>query len=79
MAELTYLDADICKAILSEYKIPHAEVMVRDDCTADEFIDVIEGIYIYIYMYVCVCVCLYDHACVYYFKCTRMFTCIVLM
>jgi len=43
----TYLDAEIVKAILSEYKIFNADVCLRCNATADDLIDVIEGNRIY--------------------------------
>ncbi|XP_063930812.1 developmentally-regulated GTP-binding protein 1-like [Zophobas morio] len=46
--ELTYLDADSVKAILQEYKIHNAEVLLKENATADDFIDVVEGNRVYI-------------------------------
>lgn len=40
---LTNLDTDICKAVLSEYRIHNADINVRYDATVDDLIDVIEG------------------------------------
>eukprot|EP01113_Clastostelium_recurvatum_P019906 TRINITY_DN2360_c0_g2_i1.p1 TRINITY_DN2360_c0_g2~~TRINITY_DN2360_c0_g2_i1.p1 ORF type:complete len:365 (+),score=89.60 TRINITY_DN2360_c0_g2_i1:125-1219(+) len=40
---LTYLNERLVRSILHEYKIFHAEVLVRYDATVDEFIDVVEG------------------------------------
>lgn len=40
---LTHLDEKLCQSILKEYKVHNAEVLIREDCTVDEFIDVIEG------------------------------------
>ena len=37
------LDLDLVKTILSEYRIHNADIIVRHDATADEFIDVVEG------------------------------------
>jgi ribosome-interacting GTPase 1 len=45
---LTHLDADICKAVLSEYRIHNADVSLRYDATVDDLIDVIEGNRVYI-------------------------------
>lgn len=45
---LTHLDGDSVKAILGEYKIHNADVVMHQDATADELIDVIEGNRIYI-------------------------------
>jgi small GTP-binding protein len=39
---LTNFDADEIKAVLSEYRIHNADVNIKEDCTIDEFIDVIE-------------------------------------
>jgi C-terminal region of MMR_HSR1 domain len=40
---LSHLNHDVVKSILSEYKVHNADVCLREDCTADELIDVIEG------------------------------------
>eukprot|EP00697_Spironema_sp_BW2_P015024 gnl/Spiro4/5728_TR2929_c0_g1_i1.p2 gnl/Spiro4/5728_TR2929_c0_g1~~gnl/Spiro4/5728_TR2929_c0_g1_i1.p2 ORF type:complete len:374 (-),score=99.13 gnl/Spiro4/5728_TR2929_c0_g1_i1:82-1203(-) len=40
---LTHIDEEGVKAILHEYRIPHAQVCFRQDATEDEFIDIIEG------------------------------------
>eukprot|EP01111_Echinosteliopsis_oligospora_P009912 TRINITY_DN2997_c0_g2_i1.p1 TRINITY_DN2997_c0_g2~~TRINITY_DN2997_c0_g2_i1.p1 ORF type:complete len:370 (-),score=98.19 TRINITY_DN2997_c0_g2_i1:8-1117(-) len=40
---LTHLDSKMIYNILHEYKIFNAEVVVRQDATVDEFIDVVEG------------------------------------
>jgi len=40
---LTHLNERLIRGILHEYKIFNAEVLVREDCTVDEFIDVVEG------------------------------------
>ena len=37
------LDLDLVKTILSEYRIHNADIIVRHDATADEFIDIVEG------------------------------------
>eukprot|EP01116_Phalansterium_solitarium_P020439 TRINITY_DN6027_c0_g3_i1.p1 TRINITY_DN6027_c0_g3~~TRINITY_DN6027_c0_g3_i1.p1 ORF type:complete len:394 (-),score=88.78 TRINITY_DN6027_c0_g3_i1:220-1332(-) len=44
----THLSLETCRAVLSEYKIHNADVILRDDCTVDELIDVIEGNRIYV-------------------------------
>jgi len=44
----TYLDAETVKAILAEYKIFNADVILRCNATADDLIDIIEGNRIYI-------------------------------
>ena len=33
--------------ILREYKIQHAEVILKEDCTEDDFIDVLEGFFFF--------------------------------
>ncbi|KCV72710.1 developmentally-regulated GTP-binding protein 1 [Fonticula alba] len=45
---MTHLDNDEVKAICSEYRIHNADIAFREDCTADELIDVIEGDRLYI-------------------------------
>ncbi|XP_055346580.1 developmentally-regulated GTP-binding protein 2-like [Paramacrobiotus metropolitanus] len=40
---LTRIDEKMVQLILHEYKIFNAEVVFREDCSADEFIDVIDG------------------------------------
>eukprot|EP00899_Mesostigma_viride_P025408 jgi/Mesvir1/6051/Mv00786-RA.1 len=40
---LTHMDEKLCYNILHEYKIHNAEVLFREDATADDLIDVIEG------------------------------------
>jgi len=42
------LDMDTVKTILSEYKIHNADVTLREDCTAEDLIDVIEGNRVYV-------------------------------
>ena len=39
----TELDGETVKSILAEYKIHNADVTLRDDVTADDLIDVVEG------------------------------------
>lgn len=45
---LTHLNLESIKAILNEYKIHNCEVVMHQDATADELIDVIEGNRIYV-------------------------------
>mmetsp|Transcript_49629 Transcript_49629/g.124783 ORF Transcript_49629/g.124783 Transcript_49629/m.124783 type:complete len:368 (-) Transcript_49629:74-1177(-) len=40
---LTHLNHEVVKSILYEYKVHNADVCLREDCTADDLIDVIEG------------------------------------
>ena len=40
---LTHLDETLCGHILREYRIHNADVLLREDATADDLIDVIEG------------------------------------
>lgn len=40
---LTHIDEKLVQMILHEYKIFNAEVLFREDATADQFIDVIQG------------------------------------
>ncbi|PRP83477.1 hypothetical protein PROFUN_04351 [Planoprotostelium fungivorum] len=44
----THLDQDTVKAVLSEYKIHNADIILRENSTVDELIDVIEGNRIYV-------------------------------
>jgi len=44
---LTNMDEKMVRTILHEYKIHNAEVLLREDSTPDEFIDVISGTRIY--------------------------------
>jgi ribosome-interacting GTPase 1 len=37
------MNVEVCRNILKEYKISCAEVILREDVTVDQFIDVIEG------------------------------------
>ncbi|KAK9840047.1 hypothetical protein WJX74_002550 [Apatococcus lobatus] len=43
MGPLTKMDEKLCFRILHEYKIHNADVLFKEDCTADDLIDVIEG------------------------------------
>jgi len=47
MVPLTKIDEKLVHSILAEYKIFNGEVLFREDCTADEFIDVIVGNRVY--------------------------------
>lgn len=40
---LTHIDERLVQQVLHEYRIYHAEVIVREDCTVDDFIDVVVG------------------------------------
>jgi len=44
---LTKMDEKLVHSILAEYKIFNAEVLFKDDCTADDLIDVIQGNRVY--------------------------------
>eukprot|EP01133_Synstelium_polycarpum_P016903 gene16903-20100_t len=44
----THLDADLVKAICTEYKIHNADIILRCDATPDDLIDIIEGNRIYV-------------------------------
>uniref|UniRef100_A0A2P2HZ99 Developmentally-regulated GTP-binding protein 2 n=1 Tax=Hirondellea gigas TaxID=1518452 RepID=A0A2P2HZ99_9CRUS len=46
--QLTKLDEKMVQMILHEYKMFNAEVLLREDCSADELIDVISGNRMYI-------------------------------
>ena len=37
------MNADVCRSVMKEYKISCAEMILREDVTVDQFIDVIEG------------------------------------
>eukprot|EP00667_Euglena_gracilis_P010807 EG_transcript_11013 len=39
----THLNEKMCRDILHGYKIHNAEVLIREDATVDDFIDVVEG------------------------------------
>jgi hypothetical protein len=41
--QMTHLTEKLIQSVLQDYKIYNAEVLVREDCTVDEFIDVILG------------------------------------
>lgn len=42
-SSLTHLDETMVKRLLQEYKIHNCELVIREDVTVDQFIDVIEG------------------------------------
>ena len=42
------LDAELTKKILAEYRVHNADVILKEDSTADDLIDVIEGNRVYI-------------------------------
>ncbi len=42
------LDIDSVKAVLTEYRIHNADVILKEDATVDDLVDVIEGSRIYI-------------------------------
>lgn len=37
------MNAEVCRVVLKEYKIACAQIILREDITVDQFIDVIEG------------------------------------
>ena len=45
---LTHCDEKLIMTVLHEYKIFNADVVFREDCTVDEFIDVIQGNRVYL-------------------------------
>eukprot|EP00924_Labyrinthula_sp_SR-Ha-C_P003878 maker-scaffold_3-snap-gene-7.40-mRNA-1 protein AED:0.24 eAED:0.24 QI:146/1/1/1/0.75/0.6/5/501/371 len=45
--KITHLDEETVVSILKEYKIHNAEVTLRDNCTSQDLIDVIEGSVVY--------------------------------
>ncbi|MDI6701920.1 OBG GTPase family GTP-binding protein [Methanothermobacter wolfeii] len=46
--ELTHLDERIIRSVLNEYGIHNADVLIREDITVDQFIDVLEANRVYI-------------------------------
>ena len=42
------LDVDLVKTILSEYRVSNADVVLKNDATVEDLIDVVEGNRIYI-------------------------------
>merc|ERR1719259_1524349 len=47
VAAQSELDAELVKTICSEYKIHNADVILKQDCTTDDLIDVIKGNRVY--------------------------------
>lgn len=45
---LTHIDEDTIEAILNEYRIHNADVVIREDITLEQFIDVVAGNRVYI-------------------------------
>jgi small GTP-binding protein len=45
---LTELNEEYCRRICQEYRIHNCEILIREDCTVDQFIDVIVGNRVYI-------------------------------
>jgi small GTP-binding protein len=45
---LTHLNEGLVKTILHEYRIHNAEILVREDATVDQFLDVVEGNRVYL-------------------------------
>jgi len=43
LVPVTQCDARVVQSVLNEYKIFNADVLFREDCSADDLIDVIEG------------------------------------
>lgn len=48
MCALTHLTPQLVQQILHEYRIFNAEILFREDCTTDEFIDVVVGNRVYL-------------------------------
>jgi len=44
---LTHIDEKLIRSILQQFKIHHCEIIIREDCTTDQFIDIIEGNRVY--------------------------------
>ena len=42
--KLTKIDEKMVKNVMQEYKIHNADILIRDDISIDDMIDVIEGI-----------------------------------
>jgi len=43
IVKLTRFDQETCKTILQQYRIFNADVVIREDISADDFIDIIDG------------------------------------
>ena len=50
LSKMGEVPSETATRILSGYRIHNAEILFRDDCSIDDLIDVVEG------MYLCVCV-----------------------
>ncbi|XP_076801299.1 developmentally-regulated GTP-binding protein 1-like isoform X2 [Clavelina lepadiformis] len=48
MVPQSELDADLAKKILAEYRIHNADVILKEECSSDDLIDVIEGNRVYV-------------------------------
>merc|ERR1712119_137603 len=48
MVKQSELDGEMVKKILAEYKIHNADVILKEDCSSDDVIDVVEGNRVYI-------------------------------
>jgi small GTP-binding protein len=48
LVKLTKIDEKMVQMILHDYKIFNADIIFREDCTADDFIDVVEGNRVYL-------------------------------
>lgn len=48
MVPQSEMDSETCKKILSEYKIHNADVILKEDCSTDDLIDVVEGNRVYV-------------------------------
>eukprot|EP00053_Salpingoeca_punica_P008655 m.77387 g.77387 ORF g.77387 m.77387 type:complete len:365 (+) comp14696_c0_seq1:121-1215(+) len=46
--KLTHMSESLCKSILQEYKIHNADILFREDATADDFIDMVVGKTVYL-------------------------------
>ena len=46
--KLTKIDEKLIKIIFQDYKVHNVDVLIREDITVDDLIDVIEGIKIYL-------------------------------
>jgi len=48
MVKQSELDGEMVKKILAEYKIHNADVILKEDCSSDDLIDVVEGNRVYV-------------------------------
>ncbi|MES1904358.1 MAG: Developmentally-regulated GTP-binding protein 2, partial [Paramarteilia canceri] len=46
--QLTHCDDDFIKSVLKTYKVAHCDIVLREDCTKDDLIDIICGNTVYI-------------------------------